>query len=456
MSSENREIKKRIYIAADVELASPLSISNGTSELTDADVLRNAGGNVFIPGTSIAGAFRGYLKRDKKEPCLFGYSEGNFGEMSSAFVSDAYFEEENVVNRDGVELEPQKTVKNKFDYEVVETGAKTTIHIEIVIREKQKSMELGVGDIKDRKTEEELCFEEIRKLLWALHTGDIRFGAKRNRGCGWIKVQSVYKAEFTKDDREGWISFCRENKQRKNSYWKEWKNWADWKADNAQMPESDYVSITVPLKLTGGISIRRYSAKPNEVDYEQITVKSIGQGNKPVPVVPGTSWAGAVRSCTRSILTQLHAKDVDSKIREWFGYVDVEKEKNLQQKEEARACQSMIIFGESMIEGAVELPVKRNKINRFDASTVDGALYSEKSYFGGTTEFKMKIRKTEDDRYKALIGMMYLVMEEIQEGFLPVGGQAAVGRGIFEKNGEMDISGNVNKEECLSILAQCL
>ena len=43
MSSENNSVNsivKRIYIAADVELASPLSISNGTAENTDSDVLK--------------------------------------------------------------------------------------------------------------------------------------------------------------------------------------------------------------------------------------------------------------------------------------------------------------------------------------------------------------------------------------------------------------------------------
>ena len=53
MSSENNSVNsivKRIYIAADVELASPLSISNGTAENTDSDVLKNVSGEVFIPG----------------------------------------------------------------------------------------------------------------------------------------------------------------------------------------------------------------------------------------------------------------------------------------------------------------------------------------------------------------------------------------------------------------------
>lgn len=101
MSSENNNVNsivKRIYIAADVELASPLSISNGTAENTDSDVLKNASGEVFIPGTAIAGAMRNYLGLDKNKNCVFGYADGENGKMSSLFISDAYIQKLDIKN----------------------------------------------------------------------------------------------------------------------------------------------------------------------------------------------------------------------------------------------------------------------------------------------------------------------------------------------------------------------
>lgn len=162
MSSENNSINsivKRIYIAADVELASPLSISNGTAENTDSDVLKNASGEIFIPGTAIAGAMRNYLGLDKNKNCVFGYADGENGKMSSLFISDAYIQKLDIKNdqnkkysisvRDGVGLTEGKTAipGAKYDYEVVETG-KAVIRIEKVIRAQDENSD-GVEEIRE-------------------------------------------------------------------------------------------------------------------------------------------------------------------------------------------------------------------------------------------------------------------------------------------------------------------
>ena len=55
---DNREIIRRKYYAIPVTLQSPHSTSNSISDSTDADVLRNANGKLFLPGSSIAGAWR--------------------------------------------------------------------------------------------------------------------------------------------------------------------------------------------------------------------------------------------------------------------------------------------------------------------------------------------------------------------------------------------------------------
>ena len=95
----------------------------------------------------------------------------------------------------------------------------------------------------------------------------------------------------------------------------------------------------------------------------------------------------------------------------------------------------MVVFGESIIEGAKALPMTRNKVNRFDASTVDGALYSEIAYFGGKTELEIMVKKDTERNYQAFLGILDIIVKDILNGFLPVGGQTAVGRGIFETDG---------------------
>ena len=60
-------------------LASPLSIGSGEQEDTDADVILDASGTPFIPGSALAGVLRSYSKElglGKEADQLFGTPEG--------------------------------------------------------------------------------------------------------------------------------------------------------------------------------------------------------------------------------------------------------------------------------------------------------------------------------------------------------------------------------------------
>ena len=138
-------------------------------------------------------------------------------------------------------------------------------------------------------------------------------------------------------------------------------------------------------------------------------------------------------------------------LKEWFGYV-----------EKKEACQSNVIFSESILEYGTELQMTRNNINRWTGASVEGGLYTEKSYFNGTFDLEIKVRKNyykkdkegnvlfmKDDlaRYENLIGMLLIVAKDIQKGYLAVGGQTAIGRGIFQKDKrEIELSGT-DKDE---------
>ena len=96
-------LKRKVFFIR-IQLLSPLNVSSGEDEWTDADVLRDGKGNPFVAGTSLAGAMRAYLEKEKNSPCFMGYSGKNeIGKMSSLFISDLNFEEKvNLGVRDGV------------------------------------------------------------------------------------------------------------------------------------------------------------------------------------------------------------------------------------------------------------------------------------------------------------------------------------------------------------------
>lgn len=442
-------IQTRVYYAIDVELVSPLSVSSGKNEITDADVLVNGAGEFFVPGTSLAGVMRNYLETAKNEESVFGYSKGQKGKMSSLFISDLYFtaqgEEQPVAIssiRDNVELTDEKTVNEKFDREIVESGARGILYINYLVRQ----------------GESEQDYENIiHTILRAFESGEIRIGSKKNRGFGRIKIKNIYIRKFAYSNSgserksfnlESWIDFKKDFKNLNNYEKREdFKNWLD----EFEPEVRKYIALKVPLKLTGGISIRRYFAntkkntekkQKTKVDFEQICREQDA-------VIPGSSWNGAIRADIKAIFRELGVEEQHQQtlMHDWFGMVD---------KKHKTAKQSCIVIGESVIKGGEKLPITRNRINRLDASTKDKALYSEIAYFGGKTALEILVRKDEERSYKALLGMITLVIQDIQDGYLAIGGQTGIGRGIFaaDKEKTIECSEEETFEECRKVWRQ--
>lgn len=415
----NRKIEKKKYYKIGIELDSPLSVGNGENVFSDSDVIQDGEGYYFVPGTSLAGAFRNYLgDKSNDSESIMGYEKpGNedrsikeSGKMSQIFISDLYLDNTIDSIRDGIKLTDSKIAEKgkKFDMQIIETGATGTFHIEYVVRENEEDQS-----------------EKLNDIIFALQNGDIRLGSKKNRGFGRIKVVNIQEREFSKENLSEYIEFLGTKKEEREYFSS--LSFAEWKKDKI-VPASKYYTFKFPLKQNGGITIRRYSAKPEHPDYEHITC---GPNND--PVIPGSSWNGAVRSSAKALLKMLipQKNDIESIINQWFGMV-----------KDKRGYQSNIVFGESVISGAEGMPVTRTSIDRFTGAVVSGALYTEYSYFGGTTELTFMIKKDAPEA-DALVGLMMLICKEIQKGYLPIGGQTAIGRGIFEANGEItDAEGN--------------
>ena len=196
------------------------------------------------------------------------------------------------------------------------------------------------------------------------------------------------------------------------------------------------VHIEVPLRMKGGISIRQYAARKDEPDFVQL--KDHGKA-----VIPGSSMTGAIRHRARSILEELKREGVDlpknlgKTLDAAFGYV-----------EGTEACISNIIVGETEIEGAKDLTVVRTGVSRFESAVKKRSLYKEKTAVDGRMQLKISVRKEkypEDEKW--ILGLLLLALKDLQNGFLAVGGQTAIGRGIFEADGEIKIDGETEKEE---------
>lgn len=419
--SSNPIIEKLVW-HVKFRIEEPLCVSGGTDAATDMDVIKDFDGNPFVPGSSVAGAFKHYLDECGEATSLLGGGTGDDTRMSPLLISDLRFEADGdmIDERDGIKLENKRTVDgSKFDMEIVKIGTTGTLELELNIRE------------KDKDSREIEWKDQVLRILGAVNAGDIRLGARKTRGFGRLSVTEVWEKAFSKDNVESWLEYMLGNTDGFTSV-----------TVDKEGNQALFASIVFPLRLSGGISIRRYSARPGAADYETLTVNE-SDGNVSA-VVPGSSWNGAIRSRAGEILSDFGVRDVTNILREWFGYVD-EKERT--------AKQSQVYIRESLIRGGTELEMVRNKIDRFSGGMAEGSLYRERSYFEGDLELELRVKKTCPD-WKAICGLLLLISKDIENGYLPVGGQTAVGRGIFESCGEEKNVSRTEETEYMHALAE--
>lgn len=407
------KIKKRYYFAFVIETVSPLNVSNGLDVNTDSDVFRNGNNEVVITGTSLAGAFRNYLDDNNTNESIFGFSNNGNGKMSSYFISDLCLKDPKVSIRNNVSLNDDKTVDNKFDSEFVEPGAKGELFINFIVRD------------NDSKIHDEKYFVEIiNKIISGINNGYIRFGKKKSRGFGQIRINEAYSKVFDDSKLADYIAF-------KPNY-KDIKQYTDDKYEFPNIDNDDkFIKMSANFEIPGGLIIREYSAEKGKADYTNIKCN-----NK--PIVSGTSFAGSIRSSAKRILKDLKYKEGESFLDNWFGYADSNNAK-----------QSDILISESVINGGKDILRVRVAIDRFTGGSVAGALYNEEVHYNGNVTLNISIRKK--GNYKAMLGLLSLVIDDISKGYATIGGESDIGYGILKLNGEVECSEDL--KECRKQLA---
>lgn len=414
-------INKKIVYRIELKFVTPINVSSGYEGTTDSDVMTDFEGKPFIPGSSLAGAFRAYAETKNKSDAdsLFGYTkmvDGNDGgKMSSLFISDLTFEgEPKRIIRDSVALDDNKISQDgaKFDFEALEgETTKGYFYMEVTIRDVNK---------------EQAFTKMIDDIFRGINSHEIRLGSKKTRGYGIVKIEDLKKKVF---EGEGYLDYAGCYDEDK------WTDKDKYTVPDVKDSEGNYVHIEVPLKLTGGISIRQYAVKKNSPDFEHIT-------DHGKAVIPGTSFMGAIRHRIKEILKTL-SKDsqninVDKMLDLMFGYVNGQE-----------AHISNVVIDEAVIEGAKPLTITRTGVSRFESSAKNGALYQEKTYVGGNLTLNISVKKDINNE-DWMVGILLLAIKDLQNGFLAVGGQTSVGRGIFEANDKVKINGKSISDETIN------
>ena len=391
-------------------------VGSGDDEGSDSDILRTGDGEVFIPGTSLAGICRSYLEESNKSidtDNIFGTIKNKEEKESSIIFYDAFATEKVCTAvRDSVRLERRVSKsKCKFDYEIAEPNSAFDFRIEI--------------NYHDADVERKIC----ETIVYGFQKENIRIGAKTTRGFGVFSLDNIKYLSLDlneKEDMKRYIDFD----------WKDVKD--DFKLIDGEEDEV-YVSLESKLALESFIFIRDYATldrvEPVK-DSKFVDAKTLTNRFGDV-IIPGTAWAGVFRHHIGKILEKAGYENKTQFLDDLFGYQT--KDDDIGKTKEVPKSKSNIFFTETMIkdEDIMMLNRTRTAVDRFSGSALQtGALFTGRVAYKKEESdskpicLKIKIKKdfAELEFAKNLINICF---KDIENGYLTVGGNASIGAGIF-------------------------
>lgn len=409
----------------ELENTSDLIIGKGEGEKTDLEVVKDAYGNAYIPGSSLAGVLIRACNDLQNDIQAHDEAYRQFWGIGTEYQRHIIIEPGLCISSPEIELKDAVKIKTttntadsggKFDYQRVNTGSQFRLNIEIRIRhdfERDKILQLA-------------------DLVYRYITGNhLRVGAKENKGYGHIKCTKhqgillsagkpddfnklmVYRqngvlpedvgafslVEFVKDIKP--ITFIKKNEIKFNC--------------QLQLTNAFLTSINQNIKNL-----------PDRVQYK----KNIN--GQLLPFVDGEAILGALsHECIRICNT---VSDHSGTIGNIFGGVSTDVNGI------TTATKAKINVSGCVIQNVTDRVQTNVKINRWTGGSYDSGLRTTSAVQANkdnnwNLEFSITLKKPEVKEVKLLI----LAFRNFATGLANIGGQKSIGRGNF-KAGAMSIN----------------
>jgi CRISPR/Cas system CMR subunit Cmr4 (Cas7 group RAMP superfamily) len=429
-----RETVARWVVTADLVLTTACHLgSGGGGDAVDMPLLRDrAEGLPLLTGSSLAGALRdhvadrlhGYGVEDTGEANrLFGGGRGDRGvglsptldegAQSPLIVYDALGrlpENATAEVRDGVAINPASGTADdhfKFDAEVLPPG--TTFHLRF---------DLLVG----RPSDEAGQLALLAAALAGLGRGEIGIGARQSRGLGACRARKWRVRRFDLTSRDGWLAWLGADAHHPTKGMRPHDDITATLRDAAGgrvrvEPSADRreaVRVEVELTTHGGLLVRSPGLTADVADATPLT-----SGGK--PVLPGTSVAGALRARALRIARLVRTQnDGERWVDQLFGPGPKRERGETPFASRLRVAEQPVLDGKLLRQSRV-------RIDRFTGGVVDGGLFDEEPLFRGRVTLRLELRAPRPGE----LGLLLLVLKDLVSGDLPLGGGAAVGRGVM-------------------------
>jgi CRISPR/Cas system CSM-associated protein Csm3 (group 7 of RAMP superfamily) len=435
--------QQRVYIKGVLRAEAPFLFGSYGDERWDVAALRASDepdALPYIPGSSLAGRLRALCADDTACAALFGdlltdrerdsaHEPSAKTQQSALLFYDCFCAEPTSVRyglRDGIALARGNRVaasRAKYEYEIVEAGARFAFRLELIVRDAAKAAgQYGLLDA----------------LLAHMRAG-FYLGSKTNRGLGRFVLEEV-PLMFLIDSRDPdaydrYVNFD----------WETSPFVASASTEDTARLRGKTALAPLTVTFTDTLLIRDYRGNNPDTDF---TMLKNAQG---LPVIPGTSWGGLFRSGARRVLSELcdTEKTVDALMVQMYGdeHPDTVAH-DAEKSQDAPRHASRVAFDESTVTGHRLVPLTRVKIDRFTQGAAEGALFSEEVVAGGQAELRV--------RYTGawMLQLLGLVIADLNDGILALGGEVSVGRGLcgvdgLPETGTADLWHKIKQEEAL-------
>lgn len=426
------------------ELVTPLRLGAGDqADLADSAVWRQASGAVIIPGTSLAGAFRGFLERltrvdcritdgvprrlpEEEPPCgcilcaLFG--DVRPGKDPSAHASrvtfqDSVVEGANVRIVDGVAMDRRRRAASdarRFDFEEVAPGA-------------QLSIEVRGSALSD----EELTW--LGAAFHALGSGHIALGGRVAQGFGRVETRAL-SLRWRDTERPEHLVAAVLNQAGSEEAWPE--SVEPFPGEETEQPGRWEVRFLIAAPPLATFLV----ADPLESVFQGFD--RAPRGGVAAPELPATSLRGVLRSAAERILRTLDPGAACDPTEASRSCAAREREA-AKQKKACPRCLACQLFGNEEWASWIRLevrPISRGgpgqpfdhvAIDRFTGGASEGRKFDAVAATNAEYEVRLSAGDVPEAERNWVTGLLALALQDLHQGRVTLGHGSARGHGWF-------------------------
>jgi CRISPR/Cas system CSM-associated protein Csm3 (group 7 of RAMP superfamily) len=376
----------------ELRTESPLRIGDN-----EGDVLLDAHGKPFLPGTSLAGACRSYVEQTFGNDVaneLFGKTGDELRPSRLIFSDGVCKTSQSCVVQPRIALDGNsKTVQSAlFERVTVSAGSVFTVMLVLkALREADKDV--------------------VEDMLAALHEGTIRIGADKSIGGGKVSVVNGLFVHYDCSKQQDLFDYV--NKAKKKKAWAPKKN--------------DGNRGTIRVIIRGQTASPLLIAGQNIFDSEQadrIYMKIDKDGNERA-IIPASSLKGVLRHRVQRIANIMQLKDRETYVAQLFGSDSQERTKR----------SGNLLLEDTFLEREKSKTYYRIQINPLTGGVKNGALLNMKTVQGSFTTILTYRLKNEGEMIaedKVALALLLFALRDLGMQQLTVGSGSSIGWGYLD------------------------